>query len=158
MATLARTDMLERKIDKHMREHANEMKTFRNELHILKMKPRATPTTSNTAKDQRTLNDGNKKPAHNLKAELARNKITSAKPLKKIHNDHGESTNNYSAATAAAMAGGDKMSNNNVNKTVSAEKEILPSNSSHTSTLSLSLSLYRICNIIIIIIQVTMST
>ena len=122
--------MLERKIDRHMREHANEMKTFRNELHILKMKPTAT-------KDQRTLNDGNKKPAHNLKAELARNKITSAKPLKKIHNDHGKSTNNYSAPAA----GGDKMSNNNVNKTVSAKKEILPSNSSHTSTLSLSLTL-----------------
>lgn len=150
MATLARTDMLERKIDKHMREHASEMKTFRNELHILKTKPRAPTTTSTAAKDQRTLNDGNKKPAHNLKPDLARNKITSAKPLRKIHND-GKSTNNYSAAAAA---GGDKMSNNNVNKTVSAEKE----NSSSLLELIAhinTLSPYRICNIII---QATMST
>lgn len=126
MATLARTEMLEKKIDKHMREHMNEMKTFRNELQILKTKT-TTMTAPMSGKDQRSLNDGNKKLFHNSKAEqLPRNKIMSAKPLKKLYNDGKSLNNNYSTAAATADDGGDKMSNNNVNKTVSAENKISP--------------------------------
>lgn len=104
MATLARTEMLERKIDKHMRAYVDEMKHFRNELQILRVMPKQKkpPTTT---KDQRTLNDANKKLAHNSKSA----NMSSTKPLKKLHADgRSLNTNNYYS--------GDKMTNN---KTVS---------------------------------------
>jgi hypothetical protein len=103
MATLARTDILERKIDKHMRAYVDEMKQFRNELQILKATPRR--KTTPVARDQRPLNDANKKFAHNSKPA----NMSSAKPLKKLHADgRSLNTNNYYS--------GDKMTNN---KTVS---------------------------------------
>lgn len=99
MATLNRTELLERKIDKHMRAYVDEMKHFRNELQILRMMPRR--KTPPAGKDQRPLNDANKKYAHNSKQA----NMSSAKPLKKLHGD-GKSlnTNNYNF--------GDKMANN----------------------------------------------
>lgn len=99
MTTLARTEMLERKLDKHMRTYVDEIKTFRNELQILKVLPkRKAPTT---AKDQRPLNDANKKVANVSKLT----NMSSTKPLKKVSAD-GKSlnTNNYYS--------GDRMTNN----------------------------------------------
>jgi hypothetical protein len=111
MTSLARTEMLERKVEKHMREHANEMKLLRSELHNLKMRPRMREeTTAAAVKDQRPLNDGNKKLTH---MPSARNKMMPTKSLKKAHNDDKSlNTNNY----YSGGDDGDKMTNNNVNK------------------------------------------
>lgn len=99
MATLARTELLERKIDKHIRASIDEMKHLRNELHSLKAAPR--PKSPLATRDQRPLNDANRKFARNSKPA----NMSSAKPLRKLHAD-GKSlnTNNYYS--------GDKMTNN----------------------------------------------
>lgn len=116
MTSFARTEMLERKVEKHMREHANEMKLLRSELQTLKMRPRMMMMREEIAaaaavKDQRPLNDGNKKLTH---MPSGRNKMTPTKSLKKAHNDDKSlNTNNY---YSGGDDGGDKMTNNNVNK------------------------------------------
>lgn len=102
MATLARTELLGRKIDKHMRAYVDEMRHFRNELQSMKATPKRKPPLS--TKEQRPLNDANKKLAHNSKPA----NMSSAKPLKKLPADGRSLNTNYYS--------GDKMTNN---KTVS---------------------------------------
>jgi hypothetical protein len=117
MTSFARTEILERKVEKHMREHANEMKFLRSELQTLKMRPSMRQETA--VKDQRPLNDANKKLTH---MASVRNKMTPPKSLKKAHNDDKSlNTNNY----YSGGDDGDKMTNNNVNKMkmVSADGE-----------------------------------
>lgn len=109
MTTLARTEMLERKLDRHMRTYVDEIKTFRNELQISKVLPKRKAQTS--AKDQRTpqrpLNGANKKVANISKlADMSSTKIiqmsvpqtnmSSTESLKKVQAD-GKSlnANNY---------------------------------------------------------------
>lgn len=101
MATLARTEVLERKLHKHIREHADDMRNLKNELQILKTKPRVSSQW-----DQRPFNDNTtKKLGHHLKNEHAQK--LPAKSLKRLEAD-GKSTilNNNRNSPA-----GDKMTN-----------------------------------------------
>ena len=77
--TLARTEMLERKFDKSMRAYADEMKSFRNELQILKTIPRQKTAPISKTRDQHPFSDASKKSPNNskftkpLKNSLAKN-------------------------------------------------------------------------------------
>ncbi|KAG5679242.1 hypothetical protein PVAND_008822 [Polypedilum vanderplanki] len=95
MATLARTEVLEQKIEKQIREHALTMKNLKNELQILKGKPKA-------QKDQRPNNDAMKKLGQNENVRKC-----PAKSLKKVPvDDKSTISNNHNNFTA-----GDKMTN-----------------------------------------------
>ena len=95
------TEALERKIEKHIKEHADDMKNLKTEIQSLKiMKPKT------TQKDHRPFND-NKRVTANAKNENYRK--MPAKPLKNSQNDSKAAT---SAATTTALNNfGDKMTN-----------------------------------------------
>ena len=99
MGTQTRTaEALERKIEKHIKEHADDMKNLKTEIQNLKiMKPK-------TQKDHRPFND-NKRVTPNAKNENYRR--TSAKPLKNSQCDTKATT----GATTTLNNFGDKMTN-----------------------------------------------
>lgn len=145
MTAMARADLLERKIQKHMKEHADEMKYFKNELHNLKTKPKA-------QRDQRPLNDittttpaAAKRLTHNLKND---HKL-STKPLKKILTHDKDSALNNNLV-------GDKMTNKKMVKNSLYNKVQTFFSPPHPSQciaswflfLNFSFTIHRICNII----------
>lgn len=81
MATKIRTaEALERKIEKHIKEHADDMKTLKTEIQNSKIiKPKI-------QKEQQAFNNGNKRLIPNAKNENCR-KLSTAKPLKNIQCD-----------------------------------------------------------------------
>ncbi|CAG9800551.1 unnamed protein product [Chironomus riparius] len=92
-------EALERKIEKHIKEHADDMKNLKTEIQSLKiMKPK-------TQKDHRPFND-NKRVITNAKNENYRK--MSAKPLKNPQND-SKATTSTTATTLNNF--GDKMTN-----------------------------------------------
>lgn len=99
MGTQTRTaEALERKIEKHIKEHADDMKNLKTEIQNLKiMKPKI------QQKDHRPFND-NKRITPNAKNENYRK--SSAKPLKSFQCDSKATT-----ATTTVNTFGDKMTN-----------------------------------------------
>ncbi|XP_070492802.1 uncharacterized protein [Chironomus tepperi] len=100
MGTQTRTaEALERKIEKHIKEHADDMKNLKTEIQSLKiMKPKI-------QKDHRPFND-NKRVTANAKNENYRK--MSAKPLKNLQNS---SKATMSTTTTTLNNFGDKMTN-----------------------------------------------
>jgi len=94
-------EALERKIEKHIKEHADDMKNLKTEIQSLKiMKPKT------TQKDHRPFND-NKRVTANAKNEYYRK--MPAKPLKSSQNDSKAATS--AEATTTLNNFGDKMTN-----------------------------------------------
>lgn len=104
MASQARAEFLERKLEKQMREHAKTMENIETELQMLKAKPRV-------SKDQRPRND-------NVPKKVGRSENTRNVPAKSLKKDpvddrgtilNGEHNNNNSGKTNSSA--GDKMTN-----------------------------------------------
>jgi hypothetical protein len=92
-----RADLLERKLEKHIRVHTDEIRHLKSEL--LSLKPR--PKTHQAKKDQRPLNDATKVPITPTMSKLNDQKM-STKPLngKYLMDDKGSAVqknkNNFS--------------------------------------------------------------
>lgn len=101
MGAQIRAEALERKIEKHIKEHADDMKILRTEVQSLKIiKPK-------TQKDHRPFNDNKRVTANATKNENYRK--MSAKPLKSTQNDSKATTTATAKTTLNNF--GDKMTN-----------------------------------------------
>lgn len=101
MGAQIEVEALKRKIEKHIKEHADDMKILRTEVQSLKiMKPK-------TQKDHRPFNDNKRVTANATKNENYRK--MSAKPLKSSQNDSKATTTTTAKTTLNNF--GDKMTN-----------------------------------------------